>query len=182
MRLKTELLVSCQQDLVAENFVVFLRILIECSKLNALNKSILFAFRLLEDLEEALTFIIVGLWLVSELDEDIDMGCCRRVNVVQATLWHLVEDTVQLCLHKPVLDLVKVVDCHVVQRRNKRIFQFSQLGISSALSICGLRLLVITEVLLLFACDNLGLPASVLGESFYEWTILRKVRIDLFGA
>lgn len=82
VRLQSSLLFMGQQDLLFQNFVIILRVLIELTHLNALDEAILLLGWATEDLEQPLSLVVVGLWLVRELDVNIDMGRCSRVHMV----------------------------------------------------------------------------------------------------
>ena len=99
MRLQSTLLFSNQQDLLPELVVVLIWICIKRSHLFALHEAIFFQIRGDEDFKETFALVVVGDWVVRELDEDINMGRSSRVDVMQATLRHLVECLIQLSLH-----------------------------------------------------------------------------------
>ena len=78
-----------QQDLAAEFFIVLLRGGEECSHLFALDVTIFLAVWVLEDFEETFTLVVIGLGLVSQLNEGINMRGSGCMHVMKSTLWHL---------------------------------------------------------------------------------------------
>ena len=99
MRLQSTLFFSNQQDLPPEFVVVLIWIRIKRSHLLTLNETIFFQIRADKDFEETFALVVVGHWVVRELYEDVDMGRRGRVDVMQATLGHLVECLIQLSCH-----------------------------------------------------------------------------------
>ncbi len=82
VRLKSSLLFMSQQNLLFQEFVISLGVLIELAHLLALNEAIFFLAWVSEHLEQSLSLVIVGFWLVSELYVRVNVGSCRRVHVV----------------------------------------------------------------------------------------------------
>ena len=73
----------------------------------------------LKDLKKAFPFIVVSDRVVSELNEDIDVWCCRCMNVVKSAFRHLTEELIHLRLHKFIFNRVEIMDGHIVHWRHQ---------------------------------------------------------------
>ena len=89
VRLQSILLFTCQENLAAQDVIVLFRILVERAHLDALDKAILFVVWILENFKQALTLIVVSLGLVGKLNEDVNMGRCSCMHMMQASLGHV---------------------------------------------------------------------------------------------
>ena len=83
------LLFTSQQYLTPENLIVFFWVGVKRAHLLALNKTILHVLPVLKDLEQAFALIVVRDRVVSELNEDVYMGCCGRMHVMKCAFRHL---------------------------------------------------------------------------------------------
>ena len=140
VRLQSILLFTCQENLAAQDIIVLFRILVERAHLDALDKAILFVVWILENFKQALTLIVVSLGLVGKLNEDVNMGRCSCMHMMQASLGHVRKNFVKLRLHQSVLHLKEVVKRNIVQRSDQVIFQQSEFLVGCLLLICCLRL------------------------------------------
>lgn len=89
MRLQADLFLTSQQDLGSEFIVVLLVISEEFPHLFTLDITIFLAGGVLEDFEETFTLVVIGLGLVSQLNEDINVRSSCRVHVMESALRHL---------------------------------------------------------------------------------------------
>ena len=165
VRLESSLLFAREEDLPLENLIVLFGILVERTHLGTLDESVLLVRGILEHLEETLTLIVISLWLVSQLDEDVDVRCSCRVHVVETTFGHLGKHIVQLRLHELVFDLVEVVQSDVVQGCHEVCLEGLQLRVGGPLGFRRLLLHIVGKVLLFLFGDHLCFESSVLGQS-----------------
>ena len=91
VRFESGLFIMGQQDLLSELIIVGIAVAAfkELSHLLALDEAIFLHCRVDEHLEQSLSLVVVCLWLVSELNVSVNMGCRCCVHVVKATLWHV---------------------------------------------------------------------------------------------
>ena len=143
VRLKTCLLCARQQNLLPQPRIVLFGIRVEGSHLVAADEAVFLAIVVEENLEHAFPLIVVNLWLVCELEIDANVRGCRRMHMVEATLGHLLENTVQLSLFEPFLDFVEVVDNDVVQGCDQLLLHLSQLSVGFFLLSRRFALLVV---------------------------------------
>ena len=118
VRFEPDSLLACQQDLLTKDLVVFLWVLIPTAHLIALNEAVFLHGRVREHLEETRAFIVVGRVVVRQLDVDIGVGRSGRMHMMKTTFGHSKEDLMKLRSLDFTLDLVKVLNRHIISWRD----------------------------------------------------------------